>query len=81
VSQLIPTTVRPKGKKGQVPSPSHFTTDSQSVCLSWCRAPSGANDQEGQVVPVLNYLSTMPRRFRGKWRCSCFILGLGTRWS
>jgi hypothetical protein len=26
-------------------SQSHFTTDSQSVCLSWCRAPSGAHDQ------------------------------------
>jgi hypothetical protein len=26
-------------------SQSHFTTDSQSVCLSWCRAPCGAHDQ------------------------------------
>jgi hypothetical protein len=25
-------------------SQSHFMTDSQSVCLSWCRAPSGAHD-------------------------------------
>jgi hypothetical protein len=29
---------------------SHFTTDSQSVCLSWCRAPSGANDQIRRCV-------------------------------
>jgi hypothetical protein len=27
------------------PSPSQFTTDSPSVCMSWCRAPSGAHDQ------------------------------------
>jgi hypothetical protein len=27
-----------------IQSQSHFTTDSQSVSLSWCRAPSGAND-------------------------------------
>jgi hypothetical protein len=27
------------------PSPSHFTTDGQSVRLSWCRAPSGDHDQ------------------------------------
>jgi hypothetical protein len=26
-------------------SQSHVTTDGQSVCLSWCRAPSGAHDQ------------------------------------
>jgi hypothetical protein len=26
-------------------SQSHFVTDSQSVCLSWCRAPSRAHDQ------------------------------------
>jgi hypothetical protein len=26
-------------------SQSHITTDGQSVCLSWCRAPSGAHDQ------------------------------------
>jgi hypothetical protein len=26
-------------------SQSHITTDSQSVGLSWCRAPSGAHDQ------------------------------------
>jgi hypothetical protein len=26
-------------------SQSHVTTDSQSVCLSWCRGPSGTNDQ------------------------------------
>jgi hypothetical protein len=23
----------------------HIATDGQSVCLSWCRAPSGAHDQ------------------------------------
>jgi hypothetical protein len=27
------------------PNPSQFTTDSQSVSMSWCRAPSGAHDQ------------------------------------
>jgi hypothetical protein len=26
------------------PSPSHIVTDGQSVCLSWCRIPSGAHD-------------------------------------
>jgi hypothetical protein len=26
-------------------SQSHIVTDGQSVCLSWCQAPSGANDQ------------------------------------
>jgi hypothetical protein len=26
-------------------SQSHIATDGQSVCLSWCRAPSGAHDQ------------------------------------
>jgi hypothetical protein len=26
-------------------SQSHIATDSHSVCLSWCRAPSGAHDQ------------------------------------
>jgi hypothetical protein len=26
-------------------SQSHIATDGQSVCLSWCRAPSGAQDQ------------------------------------
>jgi hypothetical protein len=29
----------------QSQSQSHISTDSQSVCLSWCRAPSGAHDQ------------------------------------
>jgi hypothetical protein len=29
----------------QSQSQSHFTNDSQSVRLSWCRAPSGAHDQ------------------------------------
>jgi hypothetical protein len=29
----------------QSQSQSHFATDSQSVCLFWCRAPSGAHDQ------------------------------------
>jgi hypothetical protein len=29
----------------QSQSQSLFTTDSQSVCLSWCRAPSGAHDE------------------------------------
>jgi hypothetical protein len=27
------------------PSPSHISTDGQSVSLSWCRALSGAHDQ------------------------------------
>jgi hypothetical protein len=26
-------------------SQSHIATDGQSVCLSWCQAPSGAHDQ------------------------------------
>jgi hypothetical protein len=34
-------------------SQSHFTTDSQSVCLSWCRAPSGAHDQI--FISIENY--------------------------
>jgi hypothetical protein len=28
----------------QSQSQSHIATDGQSVCLSWCRAPSGAHD-------------------------------------
>jgi hypothetical protein len=27
-------------------SQSHIATDGQSVCLSWCRAPSGAYEQK-----------------------------------
>jgi hypothetical protein len=30
---------------GNCLSLSHIATDGQSVCLSWCRAPSGAHDQ------------------------------------
>jgi hypothetical protein len=26
------------------PNPCYVTTDGQSVCLSWCRAPSGTHD-------------------------------------
>jgi hypothetical protein len=42
--------IRPRLHTGLFPpwtnqSQSHFATDSQSVCLSWCRAPSGAHDQ------------------------------------
>jgi hypothetical protein len=33
-------------------SQSHIATDGQSVCLSWCRAPSGAHEQI--VVTVLS---------------------------
>jgi hypothetical protein len=29
----------------QSQSQSHIATDGQSVCLSWCRSPSGAHDQ------------------------------------
>jgi hypothetical protein len=29
----------------QSQSQSHIATDGQSVCLSWCRAPSGPHDQ------------------------------------
>jgi hypothetical protein len=29
----------------QSQSQSHVTTNGQSVCLSWCRAPAGAHDQ------------------------------------
>jgi hypothetical protein len=35
-SQSVPTTTQ---------SQSYFATHSQSVCLSWCRAPPGAHDQ------------------------------------
>jgi hypothetical protein len=31
--------------ENQSPSQSHISTDGLSVCLSWCRAPSGAHDQ------------------------------------
>jgi hypothetical protein len=37
-------------------SQSHIATDGQSVCLSWCRAPSGAHDQI--LVTVLQLLSS-----------------------
>jgi hypothetical protein len=40
---------------GQSQSQSHFTTDSQSVCLSWCRAPSGAHDQ----IFILNEITVL----------------------
>jgi hypothetical protein len=39
------------------PSPSHFTTDGQSVRLSWCRAPSGAHDQI--LVTAWQFLSCL----------------------
>jgi hypothetical protein len=39
------------------PSPTHITTDGQSVCLSWCRAPSGAHDQI--LVTVWQFLSCL----------------------
>jgi hypothetical protein len=34
-----------EGQPSPSPSPSQFTTDSPSVSMSWCRAPSGAHDQ------------------------------------
>jgi hypothetical protein len=36
----------------QSQSQNHFTTDGQSVCLSWCRAPYGPHDQILLVVTV-----------------------------
>jgi hypothetical protein len=36
--------------------------------------------KKGKVVPVLNYLSTMPWRHMGKWRYSSTIPNFGTRW-
>jgi hypothetical protein len=33
-----------------------------------------------EVVSVPNYLSRMPRRHMGEWKCSSYILDLGTRW-
>jgi hypothetical protein len=35
---------------------------------------------KGKVAPVLNWLSTMPCRCMGEWRCSSTILDLSTRW-
>jgi hypothetical protein len=32
-------------RKPQSQSQSYITTDGQSVCVSWCRAQSGAHDQ------------------------------------
>jgi hypothetical protein len=36
-------------------SQSHFSTDSQSVCLSWCRAPSGSDqiNWSSEIVPLI----------------------------
>jgi hypothetical protein len=36
---------------------SHIATDGQSVCLSWCQAPSGAHDQI--LVTVWQFLSCL----------------------
>jgi hypothetical protein len=40
---VAPATTAQLGCQSQ--SQSHIATDGQSVCLSWCRAPSGAHDQ------------------------------------
>jgi hypothetical protein len=37
---------------GHSQSQSHIATDGQSVCLSWCRAPSGAHDQILVIPPL-----------------------------
>jgi hypothetical protein len=42
-----------------VNSQSHFTTDSQSVRLSWCRAPSGTHDQIFNVDRLGNRVHPM----------------------
>jgi hypothetical protein len=46
------------GKESHIQSQSHITTDGQSVCLSWCRSPSGAHDQiwKGKGTRELNQL-------------------------
>jgi hypothetical protein len=36
--------------------------------------------KKGKVVPVLNWLSTVPWRHMGEWRYSSTILDLGVRW-
>jgi hypothetical protein len=37
--------IRYKGMRRNEFSQSRIATDGQSVCLSWCRAPAGAQDQ------------------------------------
>jgi hypothetical protein len=59
------------GRQSQ--SQSHITTDGQSVCLSWCRAPSGAHDHI--LVTVWELLSCplgAPSVTRGR---VCHVLG------
>jgi hypothetical protein len=54
-------------------SQSHITTDGQSVCLSWCRAPSGAHNQI--LVTICQLLSCplgAPSLTRGR---VCHVLG------
>jgi hypothetical protein len=43
VEVLDPSSTR--DQLSRIQSQSHITTDCQTVCLSWCRAPAGAHDQ------------------------------------
>jgi hypothetical protein len=48
------------------PSLSHIATDGQSLCLSWCRAPSGAHDQI--LVTLWRYCFVLGGGGRPLWR-------------
>jgi hypothetical protein len=62
-------------KSSQVKS-SHFTTDGQSVSMSWCRAQSGTSDQRFFFfkVTVLSYLGRPLRREVGSVICQSFVI-------
>jgi hypothetical protein len=47
-------------------SQSHIATDGQSVCLSWCRAPSGAHDQIFVFDSYCLVLGRAPSLTRGR---------------
>jgi hypothetical protein len=55
---------------GIITDPQPNTKKQNCTCISACRI----------VVPVLNYLRTMPWRRMEKWRYSSNFLDLGTRW-
>jgi hypothetical protein len=60
---------------GTSQSQSHFTTDSQSVCLSWCRAPSGA--LWNYLLNVFSYITlSQTHRKRVTVRMHCWRLCL-----
>jgi hypothetical protein len=48
--------------------------------FSGCRWNLEAGSVKGKVVPVLNWISTIPWRHMGEWRYSSTFLDLGTRW-